>query len=880
MKFTNVQTNQIEDLDNVSSKAALNDPKYMPMENKFTVKVDGEFFHTDDIAKARQFVNDAQGEFVTPFELKKQEWEEKPILGSLASAGLGFLSGTTFGVSDVATRALGLEDESRAITEAAPISNVVGQVGSLLTPFGAEALVAKGLSTVAKGAVAATKLAKAAPLAEAAVRGAVSGARYGVTESSIQDAPLTVGDVAANMARNTLLGAALDSGFTAALMGGSKAVREAWRFVPGSTGARESVNNAFATAASKVPFGSNDLEALKSFVNKEQRQAISTFAADIDNRAASLYDTIVKSKALTKEIADTQFKNATEAYKLGAANTPNWVDSAKLYVDNVNSKIEQIIGDEALSGKVRSEAKRIRAMLDDTMEGSGRSTDSIADGLFDARSAIKAVRRSIDKPQLDGGVIQKMDKVAIDEVKNSLDDVFYKTINMPTAPGANISIVDGLKFADKTYAAQKSTEKILRAVVNRETGKVSPDKVLKFLRSGKLTNDFDIVMSTLQENESAIEDAARRQGLNVEHLVNAFNEVQDISKISNKFKDIRKATGMDTGRSLLGPIGTIAGVGGGALLGGPIGAVIGLAGPALSTLISPVAYLKAVDSVEHVLTMSTRMSKDASYKQLNKIASKIGNDPSASTFVQSAKDSLDTLEARPINSTLSSLDKSNERAKIISDLNRYTRDSVLSSENAGAKTLRTLSEQLSKNTRLATDDVALGVAAAMNRQDVYREHLAALNDADVDKITAAQEPWSKVHSELPSAAAAKMATIQSYLAKNAPSMRATMSGRGVTMPPESDMQKYAEKLTAAIDPWGVVNRALKSNSKLTGTVLSTLRDVHPEIYAILIESPVDSDVGGMKQLQEMHTMSAQEPSKKIDYSVKPSPSNIQRATMR
>jgi hypothetical protein len=220
---------QIEDMDDASSKAALMNPGYHPVDvPKFTVNVGGEFFHTDDIAKARQFASEAGGEIVTPFELKKQEWEEKPVLGSLASAGLGFLSGTTFGGSDLAARALGVEDDVRAITEASPVSNVVGQIGSVLTPFGAEALAAKAVGSALKGAAAGAKVGETGvKIAEAVGRGATAGIRQGITETALQDTPLTVADIGTNLGRGALLGAALDATFTGALAAAMSQLQQA-----------------------------------------------------------------------------------------------------------------------------------------------------------------------------------------------------------------------------------------------------------------------------------------------------------------------------------------------------------------------------------------------------------------------------------------------------------------------------------------------------------------------------------------------------------------------------------------------------------------------------------------------------------------------------
>lgn len=137
---------------------------------------------------------------------RRQDAEDfdSPVLASLAGAARG----ATFGLSDLAGKAVGLDDELSKLQEFNPIASTVGEVGgavgSLLVPgVGAANLAARA------GAKVGTKLGGGllARAAGTAVEGALFGAGSAVSKTSLAQRELDASDVGEIMAAEIGLGA-------------------------------------------------------------------------------------------------------------------------------------------------------------------------------------------------------------------------------------------------------------------------------------------------------------------------------------------------------------------------------------------------------------------------------------------------------------------------------------------------------------------------------------------------------------------------------------------------------------------------------------------------------------------------------------------------
>lgn len=134
---------------------------------------------------------------------------DHPVVASLAGAARG----VSMGLSDLAGRAVGLDDELEKLKKYNPKASIAGEIGGVAvgTFFeGPGALLAAGARRATTG-IASKVLAK---VAAGAIEGAVYGAGQTVSEASLTQEPLKASEVAEHLLANVSVGALFGGGFS------------------------------------------------------------------------------------------------------------------------------------------------------------------------------------------------------------------------------------------------------------------------------------------------------------------------------------------------------------------------------------------------------------------------------------------------------------------------------------------------------------------------------------------------------------------------------------------------------------------------------------------------------------------------------------------
>jgi hypothetical protein len=179
----------------------------------------------------------------------------------------------------------------------------------------------------------------------------------------------------------------------------------------------------------------------------------------------------------------------------------------------------------------------------------------------------------------------------------------------------------------------------------------------------------------------------------------------------------------------------------------------------------------------------------------------------------------------------------------------------------------------------------MGVAEMLMQPGRYEEHYAQLTDATGGGLEPHMQKLERMHPELPASAGAQYAAIQQYLAGQAPLMRASYNRPGtVRVPTHAELQKYAQQVVAATDPWGVLQRAATKGRTPNTVQLQTIQTLYPGIYSRLVDVMPGPEIGGIADIQSMHEAPPEEPGdeqrKAVKLNIKPAMTSIQRATMR
>ena len=631
--------------------------------------------------------------------------------------------------------------------------------------------------------------------------------------------PLTLESAGSVIAKDVLMGGALDLGFTMGAPAIRKAVEKGWSYVPGSSTASDMVNRALAKAASKVPFGSNDETALFNLIKKDSRKELNDFAANFEKNVGTTTESLKQLRDGYQEKATEKLVTARDEFKLAASRDPQLYDTMLSGIKNLTKDAERIITDEVPSEKLRSGMKRIRALLDqlqdDTMDLSQRvstpkEASKVIDDFFETRSLAKETMKGLKQKFQEQTISKKFDI----EPMSKFIDKMESTFDAMGQTGA-------MKESDRLYAISKNLNSFLGAVTTKKTGKINPEKVSGLLKRGK-KGDMRIeeFISSIKQDESVLSASL---GSGATSASDALQKMADLAAMSRRVKAINAATGQFTGRSLMAPV---AGIG---LAGvGPAGVALGAA---LTPLLNPSAYLKAVDAVENI---AGKISKGLA----------------------------------PTNG-----------AQHLSNAN-----------GLGEKVIAAVREAVANRKTMVMDEAALGVAEAMQNKKNYQDHLNKLNDFSGQNTTPYLQKMEQLHPQLPQRAAEQYGMIQTYLQQNAPLMRQSFNDpQNMRMPTSSEIQAYTQKMVAAVDPWGTLQRAATRGVAPSNVALNTIRDLYPKIYGKIVDKMPGTEVGGIAQIQAVHDMNIEEPGdeqqqsaprqRKANFSPMPLTS-IQRATQR
>lgn len=171
--------------------------------------------------------------------------------GTLASAGLGFASGATFGLSDVALTKSGMmkPETLRGLQETNPGAHILGEIGSFFAPTGVAGLLGKAGKATYRGVKALTAIRAAeeagmvtkllgatseigAMAAGSAVEGALyAGTQHTLNEFALGDTDLNAEKILSNYGQGAFFGGAMGAvlkgaalGVPASMRAGSKAI--------------------------------------------------------------------------------------------------------------------------------------------------------------------------------------------------------------------------------------------------------------------------------------------------------------------------------------------------------------------------------------------------------------------------------------------------------------------------------------------------------------------------------------------------------------------------------------------------------------------------------------------------------------------------------
>lgn len=157
--------------------------------------------------------------------------------GTLAPLAAGALRGATFGLSDVAMRAIGGEDSAirlRHMQENHGTASMVGELGGALATGGAVGKLGAGVAKAAGGGLV-------GGLAGTAAEGATYGLGSGVSQLALSDDPLTAEHVLSTLSTSALVGAGIGAGIGGVAKVGEKVLSKAGSALSEAAAARTAI---------------------------------------------------------------------------------------------------------------------------------------------------------------------------------------------------------------------------------------------------------------------------------------------------------------------------------------------------------------------------------------------------------------------------------------------------------------------------------------------------------------------------------------------------------------------------------------------------------------------------------------------------------------
>lgn len=598
---------------------------------------------------------------MSPEEVRSHELAQQygGVGGGLGALGLGVLRGGSFGLSDVAGKAL-LGDEYRetaeALKEAHPTLSGLGQVGGMI---GLGALTG-GSSLLEEGAAGALGESLLGKLGAHAIQGAVEGGYLGggdaISENALSGGnhTLTAEKVFASMGENALYGAGLGAagGLVGAGLGkvfgregveaGAKEVEalaeKKFGYVP------EGIGEAAIKAQTALAGGGEDL--IREAGIQNQSRAAKALRAELDpvemakatdDAARDVTDhvnTLLKDGAdLADEAKGILKRNQLQA-SVSKLDPEGLGMHARETIGDTLTQVQGMIGDseqfgqERLLGRMQNEIKRTAGRISDAAE-KGDTAEQF--GLLDdMKRSIGSWTRDVKATSLRSST----DPVALRQARatyQKLDDLYEglrSNLENPEMWGK--AAIDQRKINEAwsaQIAADRQFKSTLAAVVGEERfgGKIyaaDPAKVSRYVSS--LTNpDQDLVHTAITNYVKATQKLASTIGDRYELPAAKVAQVERAKQAADAFDKtlqeigpkLAKANQLKALMANEGTGGSPALVGGmiGHALFGPAGGAVGaMAGRAVGMLSQPGRNMLRLAQIERMTAqLDRRVAKTA-----------------------------------------------------------------------------------------------------------------------------------------------------------------------------------------------------------------------------------------------------------------------------
>jgi len=551
-------------------------------------------------------------EFLKQTEFVKYEG----ALPTAAAFGAGVARGVTFGLSDVAARALGIEKELAKLKEYQPGVSLTGELTGALGPTLLSGGVG-GVATAARLASAPVRaVAKAGQLAEGAL------ARRFVSEAAKSSARKVLEGATAKSLGSAVEGLAYGAGqvISEAALGDPKQVAENAVATLGVSALLGGSLGAGAKIAGAVVKGTADTLRPQLKNLKQNLVGIS------DDAAKTILEKPEAVRDLSKYGDDVD-----EIFKNFAADIAAEASTARYaLIKDVKAQVDALIEQSGLQGKSAPVSSLLDAM-DETrkrvspigravtreVESTLKSLDDIENNFLSYVRTSAGLKDDIALPEIKKLIKTndlKLNALDLNDLKAqyyaSTKDAFLVGKSDPInslyerlAGKANVALDvvsdDAIRAANSKLSNSLEAQEKLKNLGLFERYEFDPEKFKRvFVAKGDKWVEYKDALKVLDENWGTnLVEAAE--------LGRAYKELFPKDVISRYF----------TGRSVLAP--TLGGAAG-ALLGGPIGAAAGALGSA--ALASPLATelkLKTANAVENVIQKSL-IPAGQKFGQMNK----------------------------------------------------------------------------------------------------------------------------------------------------------------------------------------------------------------------------------------------------------------------
>jgi|688.fasta_scaffold08687_21 hypothetical protein len=744
--------------------------------------------------------------------LKQTEFVEYQGLGpTVAALGAGALRGVTFGLSDVAGRALGLGEELAKLKKYQPGISLTGELTGAIAPTLLSGGVG-GVATAARLASAPVRaVAKAGQLAEGAL------ARQFVSEA------------AKSSARKVLEGAAtkgLGSAIEGLAYGAGQIVSEAALGDP-----KQVAENAVATLGLSAVLGGS-LGAGAKIAGALVKGTAETLKPQLKNLKQNLVGisddaakTILEKPEAVRDLAkygddvDEIFSNFA-AEKAAEASTARYD-----LIESVRNNVANLIEKNGLTGKAVPVSSLLKAM-DETrkrISPRGRAVTQEVSSTLNKLDDIEAdflsyVRQSAGlKDDLPLPEVRKL--IEGDDLKlnafdlNDLKSQYYASTKDAFLVGKSDPINSLYeRLGSVSNKALDAIDPSIREANAKLSNSLKAQESLKNLGlfdryefdANKFKRVFAAKGDKWVEYKKALEVLDENWGTNLvesAELGRAYKELFPKDVISRYF----------SGRALLAP--TVGGAAG-ALLGGPIGAAAGALGSA--ALASPLATelkLRAANAAENVIK-SKLIPAGQKLGQMNKYIPE-----NLAPFVNAQISALLVLE------------RQNQKVdrQINSAINGFVREDALEPAPTSMDTLR------------ETSFVKPYSKSLDNRIDAFNERLSEIIEAGQnleslnDRIVKNTKAVNYVAPEVAQNMLAKGIEATQFLLSKAPKNRVIdnlQPQRTDWQPSDAELAKFERYVEAVENPLAIF-KDLKSGI-ITNEQVETLRTIYPGIYDKLV----------------------------------------------